>query len=379
MTKHIKTVLVFFGTRPEALKMEPVISALKKQESISVKVCNTGQHYELLNSVLKEFEIEVDYTLAAMRPGQSLNVLTSKLILSCDEVITGLKPDLVLVHGDTCTTFAASFAAFQAGVPIAHIEAGLRTHNLKSPWPEEANRKLTSVIADWHFAPTSRARENLIDEGIPEDTIFITGNTIIDMLFKQLDNINKDHVLREDVAAIAGFNLQEEEFVLITGHRRENFGNGFKNICEAIKSLSKKFPSTYFVFPVHLNPNVRQQVEQTLSNLANVKLIEPVNYHHFLYLMNCCKLILTDSGGIQEEAPSLNKPVIIMRDTTERPEIVTSGAGILAGSDEGKIVEYTSTLLTDTERYDEMSHVSNPFGDGTAADKIADIIVAKIR
>jgi len=365
-----KKISVVFGTRPEAIKLAPVILALKRDPQFDCRVCVTAQHREMLDQVLQVFEIVPDVDLNLMQPNQTLAGLTARAIESLDRYLSEEQPDMVMVQGDTTTVFCAALSAFYHHIPIAHVEAGLRTFNLDSPWPEEANRVLTSHLADLHFAPTETSRANLLKEGVNDDKIFVTGNTVIDALFIALDKIKHapplipglpQHLFRHD---------SKEPLILITGHRRENFGEGFKNICQAISQLADRFPQIAFVYPVHLNPNVQKPVNGLLAGHPNIHLISPLDYLPFVALMNRATLILTDSGGVQEEAPSLGKPVLVMRDTTERPEAVEMGTVKLVGADVKAIVEETTTLLTDAKAYAAMANTANPYGDGKATSRI---------
>lgn len=372
-------ISVIFGTRPEAIKLAPVIRALRNDGSFYTRVCITAQHREMLDQVLQVFEIVPDVDLNLMRPNQTLTGLTIAAMRGLDEYLEKENPDLVLVQGDTTTVFVASLAAFYHQIPVGHVEAGLRTGNKTSPWPEEMNRVLTTHLASLHFAPTEISRNNLLREGISPDDVFVTGNTVIDALFLTLDKIRKAPPeileLKQRLAANPGLN----ELVLITGHRRENFGEGFESICRAIAELARQYPDVLFLYPVHLNPNVRAPVEKILGGQAgnhngNVLLTAPQPYLPFVYLMNMAKLILTDSGGIQEEAPSLGKPVLVMRDTSERPEAIMAGTAKLVGTSTSSIVEETSMLLSSADAYAAMVKKHNPYGDGTAAQKIVQII-----
>lgn len=366
---YIMKVLTVFGTRPEAIKMAPLVLALAEEQAIESKVCVTAQHREMLDQVLELFAIKPDYDLDIMRSGQDLFDVTSKILLGLRDVIDDFKPDWILVHGDTTTTLAASMAAFYKQVKVGHIEAGLRTGNIYSPWPEEANRTITGVIANRHFAPTQGSANNLLREHVKQSDIVVTGNTVIDALLKvKHDVLNLTEYQTQFKAQFA--NVTNQPFVLITGHRRESFGGGFERICESIATLAKQYPQYNFVYPVHLNPNVQEPVNRLLAGLENVKLIEPQDYLPFVYLMDKSTLILTDSGGIQEEAPSLGKPVLVMRDTTERPEAVDAGTVKLVGTDVSKIVGAVSELLSDSAIYQEMSVAHNPYGDGNACSKI---------
>lgn len=362
-------VLTVFGTRPEAIKMAPLVLALAEEGVIESKVCVTAQHREMLDQVLELFEIKPDYDLDIMRSGQDLFDITSKILLGLRDVIDDFRPDWVLVHGDTTTTLAASMAAFYKQVKVGHVEAGLRTGNIYSPWPEEANRTITGVIANRHFAPTQGSADNLLKERVKKHDIVITGNTVIDALLK----VKKDVLIQSEYQECFSKQfkcVQDQPYILITGHRRESFGGGFERICKAISILAKQYPQYNFVYPVHLNPNVQEPVNRLLVGLANVKLIEPQDYLPFVYLMDNSTLILTDSGGIQEEAPSLGKPVLVMRDTTERPEAIEAGTVKLVGTDTNKIVAAVSELLLNSDLYQAMSIAHNPYGDGMACDKI---------
>ena len=373
----MKKVLTVFGTRPEAIKMAPLVKKLEKERVFESKICVTAQHREMLDQVLALFDIQPNYDLNIMKPNQDLYDITSDILQGIKKILEDFKPDLILVHGDTTTTFATTLAAFYKKIDIGHVEAGLRTGNIYSPWPEEANRKLTGALAKYHFAPTKTAKENLLKEGIKEENIIITGNTVIDALFLALEKVKQDENLEQQIITQINsqinnseFSILHSQFVLITGHRRENFGEGFINICEAIKDLAIKYPEVNFIYPVHLNPNVRKPVNEILSRLDNVFLIEPLDYLPFIYLMSKSYLILTDSGGIQEEAPSLGKPVLVMRNTTERPEAVEAGTVKLVGTDKEKIIREVSKLIEDKNEYDKMSKAINPYGDGKASQKI---------
>jgi len=367
----VSKVAIIFGTRPEAIKLAPVILALKNDPRFSCQVCVTGQHREMLDQVLDAFSIKPDVDLDLMEPNQTLAGLTARAVEAIDRFLAKSKPDLVLIQGDTTTTFCAALAAFYHHIRVGHVEAGLRTGNLDSPWPEEANRVLATRLTTLHFAPTELNKQNLLKERVTPERVFVTGNTVIDALFLARDII-KEHPpvipgLPETLAAANGPRL-----VLITGHRRESFGPGFEAICKAIAELARRFPETTFVYPVHLNPNVRKPVNQILRGAGtdNIHLIEPLPYLPFVAMMNRAAVILSDSGGVQEEAPSLGKPVLVMRDTTERPEAVIAGTVKLVGTDEGKIIEETAKLLTDKATYDEMARAHNPYGDGKATGRI---------
>ena len=372
MTK--KRVLTVFGTRPEAIKMAPLVHALANDERFEAKCCVTAQHREMLDQVLELFDIKPDYDLDLMRAGQSLNDVTARILLELKPVLQEFKPDVVLVHGDTATTFAASLAAYYEQVPVGHVEAGLRTGNIYSPWPEEANRKLTGTLTQYHFAPTDTSQNNLLQENFDEKNISVTGNTVIDALFIIKDKIDHDKSLHQQLSEQFPFLCENKKLVLVTGHRRESFGGGFERICEALALTAQKHPEAQIVYPMHLNPNVREPVNRILAGINNVHLIEPQQYLPFIYLMNKAHIILTDSGGIQEEAPSLGKPVLVMRDTTERPEAVEAGTVKLVGTNVDRIVTGLTTLLQDEQAYKEMSFAHNPYGDGKACQRILDVL-----
>jgi UDP-N-acetylglucosamine 2-epimerase (non-hydrolysing) len=366
----MKKTLFIFGTRPEAIKMAPVIKEFQKCNNIfDVKICVTAQHREMLDQVLNLFEIKPDFDLNIMRPNQDLYDITSSVLLSLRSVLEKEKPDLIFVQGDTTTAFAASLAAFYQKIPVAHIEAGLRTYNIYCPFPEEINRQLIARIATYHFAPTNRAKDNLIKEGIDKNKIYVTGNTVIDALLEVIEKIkNKD-------IKIKGYNITDRKYILVTGHRRENFGKSFENICNALKEIALNNPNIDIVYPVHLNPNVQKPVFEILSNIHNVYLIEPLDYESFVYLMYNSYIILTDSGGIQEEAPSLGKPVLVMRDKTERPEAVEAGTVKLVGANKENIVKEVEKIMYNKSEYEKMSRAINPYGDGKASKRIFEIIV----
>ena len=378
----MKKVMLVFGTRPEAIKMAPLVKAFAAlPEEFETVVCVTGQHREMLDQVLRIFEIVPDYDLNIMKQGQDLYDVTARVLTGMREVLKEAKPDVVLVHGDTTTSMAAALAAFYQQIPVGHVEAGLRTHNIYSPWPEEMNRQLTGRIATWHFAPTPLSRQNLLAEGVKEEAVTVTGNTVIDALYWVVDKIKSDNALDaelESLLAKAGYDTGRlkdgRRLVLITGHRRENFGDGFIRMCCAIKALTEKYPGVDFVYPMHLNPNVRRPIHEVfgedLSHLGNMFFIEPLEYLSFVYLMEKSFIVLTDSGGIQEEAPGLGKPVLVMRDTTERPEALEAGTVKLVGTDYDKIVGEVSALLEDKGYYETMSHAVNPYGDGKACGRI---------
>lgn len=374
----MKKVLIVFGTRPEAIKMSPlVLQLLKDTINFNIKVCVTAQHREMLDQVLELFNIDPDYDLNIMTYKQDLHEISSSILLKMNKVFDDFSPDIVLVHGDTSTTFATSLAAYYKKIMIGHIEAGLRTGNLYSPWPEEGNRKLAASITNLHFAPTKLNKRNLMTEGIEESNIYVTGNTVIDalkLIIKKIEN-NKDLKYKiEKVIRNAGFNEIESKFILITGHRRENFGQGFLNICEALKSLANKNPDVNFLYPLHFNPNVRGPVSKNLSKIENIKLVEPFKYMEFVYLMKKSFLVLTDSGGIQEEAPSLGKPVLVLRDTSERPEAIEAGTAKLIGTSKKTIISEVQNLLDNPDEYLKMSKIKNPFGHGDSSTKIVEIL-----
>ena len=378
----MKKLLLVFGTRPEAIKMAPLVIEFKKYpKEFETLVCVTGQHRQMLDQVLNLFDIVPDYDLDIMMKGQDLYDITTRVLTGMRDVLIQSKPDVVFVHGDTTTSTISSLAAFYQQIPVAHIEAGLRTHNFYSPWPEEMNRQLTGRLATWHFAPTMLSKDNLILENVMNEAITVTGNTVIDALHWVLMKIDKDPTVENSILQtmeFAGYNIDRlksnRKIVLITGHRRENFGEGFHNICKAIKTLSETFTDVDFVYPMHLNPNVRNAVNEVFEGKKydNVFLIEPLDYLPFIYLMNKSCFLLTDSGGIQEEAPGLGKPVLVMRDTTERPEAVIAGTVKLVGTDEQKIINFVSDLLLNDEIYQKMAQANNPYGDGHASKRIVD-------
>lgn len=372
-----KKILFVFGTRPEAIKMAPLVKEMKKNSFFDVRVCVTAQHREMLDQVLTLFDIRPDFDLDLMKPKQDLTDITTGVLQGLKNVFEKWRPDVVLVHGDTSTTFAASLAAFYQKIDVGHIEAGLRTGNLYSPWPEEANRKLTSAIAKWHFAPTIISHDNLVREGISPNNIYITGNTVIDAMLQVCKKIDEDSNIGNELKEKFSFLDQEKKLILVTGHRRENFGDGIERICQALASIVKEDSNIQIVYPVHLNPNVQKPVNEILGELDNVFLINPLDYLPFVYLMNRSYIILTDSGGIQEEAPSLGKPVLVMRDTTERPEAVKAGAVRLVGTNTSVIAKEIKSLLDNDFYYKKMSQSHNPYGDGTASYKIAKIIASQ--
>ncbi len=367
----MQKILVVFGTRPEAIKMAPVVKELKKSSNeIDCKVCVTGQHRQMLDQVLKLFEIKPDFDLNIMKPGQTLTEITQNILGGMERVYQSWRPDLVLVHGDTSTTFAATLAAYYNQIAVGHVEAGLRTGNIYSPWPEEVNRRIVGTIAKFHFAPTEKAKGNLILENISPDSIFVTGNTVIDALIEVVAKIDQDTNLQNDLTSLFPFLDQNKKMVLVTGHRRENFGSGFESICKAIAEIAKTHDHVQVVYPVHLNPNVREPVLRVLGNIDNVYLIEPQDYLPFVFLMKRSSLILTDSGGIQEEAPSLGKPVLVMRDTTERPEALDSGLVKLVGTNFQLIVGEALGLLNKSEKNQNYNIIANTYGTGFASKKI---------
>lgn len=393
----MKTILLVFGTRPEAIKMAPLVKKLQSEPDwFKTVVCVTAQHRQMLDQVLRIFDIVPDYDLDIMKPNQDLYDVTSRVLLGMRDVLKEAKPDIVLVHGDTTTSTAAALAAFYQQIPVGHVEAGLRTHNIYSPWPEEMNRQITGRITAHHFAPTPLAKENLLNENVKPEQIIVTGNTVIDALYMVVDKIKNDAALQNDLRALlkdAGYDTDrldgKRRLVLITGHRRENFGDGFIHICEAIRDMAAKYPDVDFVYPMHLNPNVRRPIHEVfgeivnhkpctldsrLSALDNLYFIEPLEYLSFVYLMEKSTIVLTDSGGIQEEAPGLGKPVLVMRDTTERPEALESGTVHLVGTNYEKIISEVSTLLDDTVAYEKMSKAVNPYGDGKACNRICDYL-----
>jgi len=372
-----KKILIAFGTRPEAIKMCPLVKELKSNDNFDVRVCVTAQHREMLDQVLKLFEVSPDYDLNIMKPGQSLHDITCHILLGMKPVLENFSPDVVLVHGDTTTTFAVSLAAFYQKIAVGHVEAGLRTGDLYSPWPEEANRSLTGVLAKYHFSPTEKSKQNLLKENVSENDIFVTGNTVTDALLQIITKLKNDTKLIDLFESEFNYIEKSKKLILVTGHRRESFGSGFENICKAIVKLANQHPDCQIVYPVHLNPNVQEPVNRLLKGIDNVFLIPPLDYLPFVYLMNQSYLILTDSGGIQEEAPTIGKPVIVMRETTERPEAVHAGTVKLVGTNEDNIYEALTSLLEDKLMYDKMSQAHNPYGDGQACLRIAKILSEK--
>ena len=382
----MKKIMLVFGTRPEAIKMAPLVKKFQEYpEQFETIVCVTGQHREMLDQVLTIFDIKPDYDLNIMKQGQDLYDVTARVLTGMRDVLKEAQPDVVLVHGDTTTSTAAALASFYQQIPVGHVEAGLRTHNIYSPWPEEMNRQITGRIATYHFAPTPLSKQNLRTEAVKESDISVTGNTVIDALYMVVDKIKNDKALDSELNALlvkAGYDVNRladgKKLVLITGHRRENFGDGFINMCSAIKTLTEKYPEVDFVYPMHLNPNVRKPIHEVfgedLSGLSNMFFIEPLEYLSFVYLMEKSTIVLTDSGGIQEEAPGLGKPVLVMRDTTERPEALEAGTVKLVGTNYDKIVNEVSALLDNDDYYNEMSRAVNPYGDGLACERIVNAL-----
>jgi len=384
----MKNILIIFGTRPEAIKMAPLVKALEEHHDyFRIRVCVTAQHREMLDQVLNLFQVKPHYDLDIMKPGQDLFDVTSNVLKGLKAVLEKDRPDLVLVHGDTTTTMAASLAAFYSGIPVGHVEAGLRTQNKKAPFPEEVNRRVTSIVADFHFAPTDAARNNLLREGVSPGSIFVTGNTVIDALQVTLEKIWSKNLETEIVGnLVESFpslsrvfsnrrsNGIKSRLVLVTGHRRENFGQGFENICQAFKQIAARHSDVQIIYPVHMNPRVQEPAQRILSDCKNIHLIDPLDYLPFVYLMHQSYMIITDSGGVQEEAPSLGKPVLVMRDTTERPEAVDAGTVKLIGTDYNQIVDNVSALLEDTQVYERMAQAVNPYGDGRACGRIIEAL-----
>lgn len=377
----MKKILIIFGTRPEAIKMAPLVKACHREKTFEVKVCVTAQHREMLDQVLDLFEINPDFDLNIMKSGQDLYDVTSSVLLGLKEILHDFKPDLVLVHGDTTTTLSAGLAAFYQHIKVGHIEAGLRTGDIYSPWPEEANRQMTSHITTYHFAPTKTSKENLLKENIKEESIVVTGNTVIDALFMALEKIKNNLSLEKEILdsiqssiKSSSFDIKDSKFILVTGHRRENHGQGFIDICSALKEIALKNRDLHIVYPVHLNPNVQKPVKELLSNIENIHLIKPLQYEQFIYLMDRSFFIITDSGGVQEEAPSLGKPVLVMRNTTERPEALEAGTVKLVGTDKELIVKEAQELISNQASYEKMSKAHNPYGDGHACERIINYI-----
>jgi len=380
-----KKVLLVFGTRPEAIKMAPLVKEFEKnQEYFETKVCVTAQHREMLDQVLELFEITPDYDLNLMKPGQDLYDITSNVLFGMKNVLEDFKPDIVLVHGDTTTTSATALSAFYQKIKVGHVEAGLRTRDIYSPWPEEANRQITGVLTNYHFAPTMTSKKNLLKENKDVNSIVVTGNTVIDALFLALEKIKSNKYLEEKIQQKvetliqnSKFKIQNSKFILVTGHRRENFGEGFINICESIKEIALANPDFDIIYPVHLNPNVQKPVKEILSDIENIHLIDPLQYEEFIYMMDKSYFIITDSGGVQEEAPSLGKPVLVLRDTTERPEAIEAGTVKLVGTDKEKIIIEAQKLIDDRIAYEKMSKAHNPYGDGKSCEKIVKFLKDK--
>jgi UDP-N-acetylglucosamine 2-epimerase (non-hydrolysing) len=379
-TMQKKKIMLAFGTRPEAIKMAPLYLALKSfPEKFETRLCVTAQHRQMLDQVLKVFKITPDIDLNLMKPAQDLFDVTASVLLSMRDILNQYKPDALLVHGDTSTTLAAAMAGFYLGVPVGHVEAGLRTHDMQAPFPEEFNRQVASKVAKWHFTPTELSRQNLLSEGVLDSNITVTGNTVIDSLFWVLARLDADAQQCEAITTLLSqklnFNFQTQRFILITGHRRENFGDGFLQICHALKELAKNYPAVQFVYPVHLNPNVQQPVHAMLADLPNMHLIAPLDYQPFVYLLKYSHIVLTDSGGIQEEAPSLGKPVLVMRNVTERPEAIEAGTVCLVGTDRRRIVDKVTELLDSQASYAAMVKTHNPYGNGKACEKIISVLM----
>lgn len=376
----MKKILVVFGTRPEAIKMAPLVKIMEKRSDIVFKVCVTGQHRQMLDQILDVFGIKLDYDLDIMRENQDLYDITLKILHGMKNVLDDFKPDVVLVHGDTTTASVVALSAFYQKITIAHVEAGLRTYNLYNPWPEEANRQIVGVLSSIHFAPTIKSAENLVKEGKDKKNIFVTGNTVIDALFYMVEKIKNDITFKTKILSSIENEYKirnNKKFILVTGHRRENFGEGFLQICEALKSIAINNPNIDIVYPVHLNPNVQKPVKSILSDMTNIYLINPLKYEEFVYLMSSCYFIITDSGGVQEEAPSLGKPVLVMRETTERPEAVEAGTVKLVGTCKSSITKVAQELIDNEDKYKKMSKASNPYGDGKACEKIMEILIKK--
>lgn len=372
----MKKIMLVFGTRPEAIKMAPLIKEFEKyKDDFEVRVCVTAQHRQMLDQVLVFFEIRPDYDLDLMKPNQSLHSVTADILMGLKPILENFKPDYVLVHGDTATSTAAAMAAYFSGCKVGHVEAGLRTWNKWAPFPEEMNRQLTGRLADIHFAPTRQSRQNLLKENVREERIVITGNTVIDALHYSVKRVNNQGYTNEEIERVKQIIDSDKDLILVTGHRRENFGQGFVNICNALKKIAEIRPNIQVIYPVHLNPNVQEPVRQILSGVKNISLISPLSYPSFVWLMNVSKIIITDSGGVQEEAPSLGKPVLVMRDATERPEAVEAGTVILVGTDENLIVTETLRLLDNPARYHAMSRIENPYGDGKACGRIVNALL----
>jgi len=370
----LNKILIVIGTRPEAIKMAPLYKKFKEYPEFETKICVTGQHREMLDQVLDFFEINPDYDLNIMKPNQNLYSLTADIITELKPILEEFKPDYVYVHGDTTTTIATSLAAFYFGAQICHVEAGLRTYNLSSPFPEEMNRTVTGVISNWHFAPTETSKSNLLKENKKEDSIIVTGNTVIDALLFSVNKVNQPSYIDNEIENLKKIVEEDKKLILVTGHRRENHGQGFINICDALKQIAIQHPDVQIVYPVHLNPNVQRPVYELLSGINNIKLIAPLSYSAFVWLMEKSYIIITDSGGVQEEAPSLGKPVLVMRDTTERPEAVEAGTVLLVGANTQNIVDASNRLLNNAQQYAVMSKLHNPYGDGKACERIVNAV-----
>ncbi|EAK9994288.1 UDP-N-acetylglucosamine 2-epimerase (non-hydrolyzing) [Campylobacter lari] len=376
----MRKILVVFGTRPEAIKMAPLVKIMENRNDIDFKICVTAQHRQMLDQILDVFDIKPDYDLNIMSENQDLYDITFKILCGMKNILNDFRPDVVLVHGDTTTASAAALAAFYQKIKVAHIEAGLRTYNLYNPWPEEANRQIVGVLSGIHFAPTTKSAENLIKEGKDEKNIFVTGNTVVDALFYMVEKIKNNIVFKTKILSSIDNEYRKSDnrkFILVTGHRRENFGEGFLQICEALKTIAINNPNIDIVYPVHLNPNVQKPVKSILSDITNIYLINPLKYEEFIYLMSNCYFIITDSGGVQEEAPSLGKPVLVMRETTERPEAIAAGTVKLVGTCKSSIIKAAQELIDDEDEYKKMSKASNPYGDGKACEKILEILIKK--
>ncbi|AJD01200.1 non-hydrolyzing UDP-N-acetylglucosamine 2-epimerase [Campylobacter lari] len=376
----MRKILVVFGTRPEAIKMAPLVKIMENRNDIDCKICVTAQHRQMLDQILDVFDIKPDYDLNIMSENQDLYDITFKILYGMKNILNDFRPDVVLVHGDTTTASAAALAAFYQKIKVAHIEAGLRTYNLYNPWPEEANRQIVGVLSGIHFAPTTKSVENLIKEGKDEKNIFVTGNTVVDALFYMVEKIKNNIVFKTKILSSIDNEYRKSDnrkFILVTGHRRENFGEGFLQICEALKTIAINNPNIDIVYPVHLNPNVQKPVKSILSDITNIYLINPLKYEEFIYLMSNCYFIITDSGGVQEEAPSLGKPVLVMRETTERPEAIEAGTVKLVGTCKSNIIKAAQELIDDEDEYKKMSKASNPYGDGKACEKILEILIKK--
>ena len=378
-----RKILIIFGTRPEAIKMAPVVNALNNTPGIEVEICSTGQHREMLDQVLDLFQIVPDIDLRSMTKVQDLFSLTSILLNRLRDVVSSSAPDCILVHGDTTSSMVASMAAFYQRIPVGHVEAGLRTRRLNSPFPEEFNRRVTGIVADWHFAPTELNRQNLLDEKVEDSRIFVTGNTVVDALHTMVERINSDPSLnrsiQQQLETQLAFALTERTTVLVTCHRRENFGDGLSQICTALSTMAGRYPEVEFIFPVHLNPNVQHIVKEKLGSVENIHLLKPVSYEVFCHLLNHARLVLTDSGGVQEEAPSLGKPVLVMRENTERPEAVAAGTVKLVGADTTRILQAVDELMANSASYEQMAKAHNPYGDGNAASRIASILAEVLK